>query len=166
MTYVFYTDMSHVWSHPTTGAKLFQGNREAAVKPSSETGAKSLAVVADNMVGNDKDLQAYQTGSKKRGYEKFRAAALRDVGSMIPSELEWTKEQANRLADLILEDLKRGRHALVCCWSGYNRSGLVAALVMTKAGVDAKTAIETLRVNRSPHCCNNDLFCRIIRGEA
>lgn len=166
MTYVFYTDMSHVWSHPTTGAKLFQGNREAALKPSSETAAKSIAVVADNMVGNNKDLEAHKIGAKKRGYEKFRSAALRDVGSMVPWELENTKKLANTVADLLLEDMKRGRSVLVCCWSGYNRSGLVAGLVMTKAGLDGQTAIDTLRTNRSPHCCNNDLFCRILRGEA
>ena len=161
MTFVFYTEQSWVWSHPTSGAKLFQGNREAAAKPSSETTAKSLAVVADNM-----DIPAFEQGSKKRGYEKFRSAALRDSGSMIPSELEWTKAQANAVADRLFEDLARGRPVLVCCWSGYNRSGLVAALVMKKGGVDGQKAIDELRKNRSPHCLNNNLFERIVRGEA
>lgn len=167
MTFVFYDAMNHVWTHPTTGAKLFQGNREAAIKPSSETGAKSLAIVADNMIGNPLDLQAYEQGSKKRGYEKFRSAALRDVGSMILQELEWTKEQANAVADRLFEDMATYRRSvLVCCWSGYNRSGLVAALVMKKGGVGGQEAIDLLKERRSMWALNNNLYCQIIRGEA
>lgn len=161
MTFVFYDDQSLVWTHPESGAPLFQGNRVAACKLSSETGASSLAVVADNM-----DLSAHKASAGKLGYGKFVSAPLRDVGSMIQSELEQTKRWANEVAVVLLEDLIRGRSALVCCWSGYNRSGLVAALVMTKAGIEPQVAIDTLREKRSQWVLNNNLFERIVRGEA
>lgn len=150
-----------VWRHPASGAALWQGDMEAVTRSAEENGVQVLAAVADNM-----DLTALQAGYRRRGYLKFYAASLRDVGSMIQSELEWTKQHANAVADRLLENLTRGRSALVCCRQGYNRSGLVSALVMTKAGVAPQQAIELLRQKRSLFALNNDLFCRIVRGEA
>lgn len=150
-----------VWNHPVSGAALWQGDTEVVAKSAEENNVQVLAAVADDM-----DLTALQAGYRRRGYLKFYAAALRDVDSMIPSELEWTKQHANAVADRLLENLVRGRSALVCCRQGHNRSGFVAALVMTKAGVPPQQAIEFLRQKQSPFTLNNDLFRRIVRGEA
>lgn len=161
MTFVFYDAMNHVWTHPVSKALLFQGGRVAAAKPAAETEAQVLAVVADNM-----DVTSFEEDWRKLGYDDFLYAALRDVGSMVPTELEWTKSQADGVATRLLAELAAGRNVLVCCWSGYNRSGLISGLIMKKAGVAPAAAIDQLRAARSPWVLGNDLFCRVIRGEA
>lgn len=152
MSFVFYTDMSHVWTHPS-GAKLFQGNREAVKKPASETGAQVLVVAAENV----------DPTTAGAGY-RVRHEPLQDKGSMPPELLEWTKEKAHALAAGVAQDLAQGVPVLVCCWSGYNRSGLVVALAMTKCGVPAEEAINTLMERRNVWALNNFLFRDVIRG--
>lgn len=126
------------------------------MKTPFETRAQVLVVVADNM-----DISQYAPS-----YAGLRSAALRDVGSMVPEELRWTKEQANDIARGIVSDLSRGESVLVCCRSGYNRSGLVTALTLVKCGLTGVAAIDLLRQRRSAYCVNNDLFRRIVIGEA
>ena len=52
---------------------------------------------------------------------------------------------------------KRGKKVLVRCQAGWNRSGLVMALVLIREGYSAEEAIAMLRERRSEYAlCNND----------
>lgn len=55
---------------------------------------------------------------------------------------------------------KRGKRVLVRCQAGWNRSGLVTALVMMKEGYSAQEAISLLRERRSPFALCNATFER------
>lgn len=50
------------------------------------------------------------------------------------------------------------RTVLIRCGAGLNRSGLLAALVMVKAGYQPWTAVELLRTRRSPDVLHNTTF--------
>jgi protein-tyrosine phosphatase len=51
----------------------------------------------------------------------------------------------------------RGKRVLIRCQAGWNRSGLIAALVVMLNGETAEDAITLLRENRSPYAlCNPD----------
>ena len=56
------------------------------------------------------------------------------------------------------ERWKSGKKVLVRCQAGLNRSGLVTALVLMKAGMTAEAAVELIRDKRSPDALCNDAF--------
>lgn len=61
------------------------------------------------------------------------------------------------MAQWAYSEWKSGNKVLVRCQAGWNRSGLVVALVLIKSGYSAKEAIELIRRKRSPHAlCNLD----------
>lgn len=50
---------------------------------------------------------------------------------------------------------KRGEQTLIRCQAGWNRSGLITALVLIREGMDAQAAIDLIREKRSRHAlCN------------
>jgi hypothetical protein len=53
---------------------------------------------------------------------------------------------------------KKGKRTLIRCQAGWNRSGLVTALVMMKEGHTAEEAIAILREKRSPFALCNATF--------
>jgi hypothetical protein len=53
---------------------------------------------------------------------------------------------------------KKGKRVLIRCQAGWNRSGLVTALVLIKDGMEAKDAIALLREKRSPYALCNSTF--------
>lgn len=54
-------------------------------------------------------------------------------------------------------DWKRGKRVLVRCQAGWNRSGLITALVLIREGYEAEHAIQLIRDRRSPNAlCNLD----------
>lgn len=55
-------------------------------------------------------------------------------------------------------DWMRGKRVLVRCQAGWNRSGLVTALVLIRAGYDPAEAIELIREKRSAFALCNDHF--------
>ena len=55
-------------------------------------------------------------------------------------------------------DYAAGRHVLVRCWAGMNRSGLVVAEVLIQSGYTAADAIAMIRKYRSPAALNNEFF--------
>lgn len=55
------------------------------------------------------------------------------------------------------QDWIRGKRVLIRCQAGWNRSGLVSALVLMLNGESVEDAIDLLRENRSPYAlCNPD----------
>ncbi|MFE1849024.1 dual specificity protein phosphatase family protein [Streptomyces sp. NPDC059489] len=66
-----------------------------------------------------------------------------------------------RAADDALED---GRRVLVRCYHGYNRSGLVVAHTLIRAGHPADEAIRMIRARRGPWALHNRLFVEYLRA--
>jgi len=59
------------------------------------------------------------------------------------------------IADWVHSEWKAGKRVLIRCAAGWNRSGLVTALVLMKEGYGAQEAIELIREKRSPNAlCN------------
>lgn len=70
---------------------------------------------------------------------------------------------AEELFDLVRvahTDWKRGKRVLIRCQAGWNRSGLVMALVLMREGLPAAEAIDLIREQRSPHALCNRHFER------
>ena len=63
--------------------------------------------------------------------------------------------QAVRVAH---EDWKAGKKVLIRCQAGWNRSGLIMALVLIKEGYSAQEAIDLIRKQRSPNALCNPRF--------
>ncbi|MFJ3666388.1 dual specificity protein phosphatase family protein [Streptomyces sp. NPDC090106] len=69
-----------------------------------------------------------------------------------------------RLARAAGEAVDEGRRVLVRCHHGYNRSGLVVAQSLIRAGYSAEEAIRLIRSRRSPWALHNDLFVDYLRA--
>lgn len=68
-----------------------------------------------------------------------------------------------RLADKAHAAVVDGRKVLVRCQAGYNRSGLVVALVLMRMGFTAADAIALVQAKRSRHALYNEHFVRYLK---
>ena len=66
------------------------------------------------------------------------------------------------MADWVYNEWKSGKKVLVRCQMGWNRSGIISALALMKAGYTAKDAIDLIRARRSPHALCNEDFVRYL----
>ncbi|MBC9711318.1 dual specificity protein phosphatase family protein [Streptomyces sp. TRM66268-LWL] len=66
--------------------------------------------------------------------------------------------EVRRMAWVAHASLAAGRSVLVRCYSGYNRSGLVAAGALMLGGHKAEEAIALIRERRSPYALHNATF--------
>jgi len=69
-----------------------------------------------------------------------------------------------RVVNRTYEAWQDGDRVLVRCQAGWNRSGLVTALVMMKDGMPAEEAIKLLRQKRSPFALCNATFEKWLLG--
>ena len=69
-----------------------------------------------------------------------------------------TIEKVHELADWLYGRWSRGETVLARCQAGWNRSGLVIALVLIRAGMRPREAVELLREVCSPHALSNPDF--------
>lgn len=77
-----------------------------------------------------------------------------------------TVERVNDLADWLYARWTSGETVLARCQAGLNRSGLVIALVLLRAGMSASDAVTMLRMMRSPHALSNPDFEEYILRKA
>ncbi len=63
-------------------------------------------------------------------------------------------------------DWVRGRRVLVRCQAGWNRSGLVTALIMMRHGHNPDSAIELIRSQRSRFALGNETFEQWLKQDA
>lgn len=68
------------------------------------------------------------------------------------------------IARFLHSEWKRGKRVLSRCQAGWNRSGLVMALVLIIEGYSAEAAINLIRVKRSKHALCNPRFEAFLRG--
>lgn len=81
---------------------------------------------------------------------------------VVPIPDDWlTADEIDRVQRIALtaaDAVRAGRKVLVRCYSGYNRSGLVAAQALIELGHDAEGAIDRVRLRRSPWALHNAAF--------
>lgn len=71
------------------------------------------------------------------------------------------KMNTEELLDIVRiahSDWKKGKKVLIRCQAGWNRSGLVTALVLIRDGMDARKAIDLIRKTRSEYALCNKSF--------
>lgn len=76
---------------------------------------------------------------------------------------EESKPEIRQLADWLYQEWKQGKKVASKCQMGWNRSGLVLALVLLLDGYSADEAIELIREKRSPYALSNSSFVRFIK---
>ena len=74
------------------------------------------------------------------------------------SKMEIDFDVLNQLVELAYEDWKAGKTVLIRCEGGWNRSGLVTAMLLIRHGVPAADAVQELRQARSANVLNNRAF--------
>lgn len=75
------------------------------------------------------------------------------------------KEDLYELARSAHRDWKRGMRVLIRCAAGWNRSGIVMALVLIRDGYSVEDAIDLIREKRCPEALCNSTFTRWLREE-
>jgi protein-tyrosine phosphatase len=70
--------------------------------------------------------------------------------------------EIHAIADWVYDEWKSGKKVLVRCQMGWNRSGIISALALIKAGYTAKDAIDLIRARRSPHALCSEDFVRYL----
>lgn len=55
-------------------------------------------------------------------------------------------------------DWQRGQRVLIRCQAGWNRSGLITALVLMLHGFEPEIAVSAIQIRRSPYALNNKSF--------
>lgn len=73
---------------------------------------------------------------------------------------DFDEEEMFEIVTMTHSAWKRGEKTLVRCQMGWNRSGLITALVLIRDGMSAEAAIELIRELRSPHALCNLTFVR------
>jgi hypothetical protein len=68
------------------------------------------------------------------------------------------------VARFMHSEWKRGKRVLTRCQAGWNRSGLVTALILLIEGYSAEAAIDLIRVRRSSDALCNHRFERFLRS--
>lgn len=68
-----------------------------------------------------------------------------------------------QLADWLFSEWKMGKKVAARCQMGWNRSGLIIALVLLKEGYSADEAIALIRERRSPYALCNPHFVEFIQ---
>lgn len=68
------------------------------------------------------------------------------------------------IVSMAYADWKRGKKVGIRCQAGLNRSGLIVALVLMKAGYTADQAIALIREKRSKHALFNKKFVEYLRS--
>jgi protein-tyrosine phosphatase len=77
-----------------------------------------------------------------------------------------SKPELLQLADWLHSEWKLGKRVAGKCQAGWNRSGLIVALVLLKEGYSADEAIALIRAKRSPNALCNPHFVDFIREVA
>lgn len=93
---------------------------------------------------------------------------IKDMHLRIPDG-HLTGEEFAKVCDLVPHialAVAQGKRVLVRCQAGYNRSGLVVALVLLAHGYTADAAIALIREKRSGFALCNESFVELIHGQA
>jgi hypothetical protein len=87
------------------------------------------------------------------------------VGFFDHSEVDLDEHDLAHAVRSAYRDWSRGKRVLIRCQAGWNRSGLITALVLLLAGYTPEDAIDLIRQKRSPMALCNRHFERWITTE-
>ena len=73
-------------------------------------------------------------------------------------------DELHAVAEMAHAEWKRGSRVLIRCQAGWNRSGLVMALVLMKEGYTADDAIDLIRERRTKYALCNETFVEYLVG--
>lgn len=85
------------------------------------------------------------------------------LGFFDHNEVDLDEHDLAHAVRVAYRDWSRGKRVLVRCQAGWNRSGLIMALVLLLAGKSVDEAIALLREKRSPRALSNSHFVRWLR---
>lgn len=68
------------------------------------------------------------------------------------------------IADWVFREWKEFKNVLVRCQAGWNRSGIIVALVLMREGYSVEEAISLIRSKRSTHALCNQDFVRFLKS--
>ena len=85
------------------------------------------------------------------------------LGFFDHSEVDLDEHDLANAVRTAYRDWSRGKRVLIRCQAGWNRSGLITALVLLLEGYSPDEAIDLIRQRRSPHALCNSYFERWIR---
>jgi hypothetical protein len=71
-------------------------------------------------------------------------------------------ETAYTAASMVVGRWRRGRHVLVTCAQGRNRSGLIVGLALMMLGMTDQQAVQAVRGARGPTALSNRDFVRVL----
>jgi len=78
---------------------------------------------------------------------------------------DFAPEELFELVKTAHSDWKSGKRVLIRCQAGWNRSGLVMALVLMREGYSAGDAVKLIREKRSSYALCNRTFEKFLYGE-
>jgi hypothetical protein len=88
---------------------------------------------------------------------------LNDSSRLKGRELKDTVHFADQAAKAVTKEILRGKNALVTCWAGLNRSGLISGLAIKKlSGLPGPEVTFLIRKRRSQAALFNPLFAKIV----
>jgi hypothetical protein len=73
-------------------------------------------------------------------------------------------DKIGKIVNMAHDAWKNGERVLIRCQAGWNRSGLVMALVLMKEGMSAEGAIDLIRQRRSPYALCNKNFVEFLQN--
>lgn len=85
------------------------------------------------------------------------------LGFFDHDEVDLDEHDLAHAVRIAFRDWKRGKRVLIRCQAGWNRSGLVTALVLLLDGQSPEEAISLIREKRSDYALCNDYFEHWIR---
>lgn len=80
------------------------------------------------------------------------------LGFFDHSEVDLDEHDLANAVRTAYRDWSRGKQVLIRCQAGWNRSGLITALVLLLEGYTPEAAIDLIREKRSPHALCNQHF--------
>jgi protein-tyrosine phosphatase len=122
--------------------------------------------------------QGYEKGFEGQGFDlvvcaedHLRAETLGRYDGMVigvpmvdSEDFDPDPLQCNIAADAVVEYVNAGKRAFIHCAAGVNRTGVIAALALTKLGYNPEEAVALLDEKR-PGSLNNQHFREFVLGE-
>jgi protein-tyrosine phosphatase len=137
---------------------LFQGGHDWA-EGGKIKGASSSTVSGDKSW--DYVVSAYFLPREKSLPQCDTRFVLFDDTEYGLEEETWSRIQS--AVDEVVDRWRNGQKVLIRCQAGYNRSGMIMALVLMRLGENAEDAIKRIRLRRGKHALVNKVFEDYVR---
>lgn len=152
-------DTMPLWSEILPG--LWQGGTEDTEDLAYQTYQNTVPTALVTQKAFDTAITLYASAMPADWFVKEIRLGIYD-GDM----KDFSPEDLFELVKTAHTDWKAGKRVLIRCQAGWNRSGLVMALVLMREGYTAQAAIELIRERRSSSALCNSYFEEYLLSEA